>query len=115
MNLYGIVINIYGIEEPTIKLVTEDVYVWVKSPVNPKAIIEIVPISIYDRIDEEGKYLKYFKEGTNVLKITDHKHHVDKRAEIAPAIKSGFGSVEEAMEYVRSEGNSYCGTIIRYT
>ncbi len=111
MRLYGVVINISGME-PSIKLVEEDVYDWINFPINPKATIEIVPISVFDKFEQENKHMDLFREGTNELvKPGDYENA---KAEIAPAFKSGFKSVDEAKAFAKKNGHNYMNTIIKY-
>ncbi len=111
MNLYGVVINISGME-PSIKLVEEDVYKWVIFPNNPKAKIDVIPASVYDKFYEENKHMNIFQNNTNELKKPEDYENA--KAELAPAYKSGFDSIQEAKEFTESEGNVYGGTVIKY-
>jgi len=111
MNLYGVVININGLE-PSIKLIEEDVYEWVMRPDNPKASIDLVPISVFEKFLEENKHLKLFRNGSNELIKTGDFENT--KAEIAPAFKSGFNSLNDAKKFAAEQGYTYASTIIKY-
>ena len=111
MKLFGIVINVCGLE-PTVKLVEKDVFDWVSRPNIEKATIDIVPVSVLEKFEAENKHMKYFREGTNEL--VKPSNYEDFKAEVAPAFKSGFDSLEEAKAYAKETGNTYVDAIIKY-
>ena len=111
MRLYGVVVNISGME-PSIKLVEEDVYLWIEKPVNTKAKIDPVPFTVYEKMLAENKYMRYFKGNTNDLVIPSDYENV--KADIAPAFKSGFEDIDSAKKFCKDEGHTYAGITIKY-
>lgn len=111
MNLYGIVINISGLEQQ-VKLVEEDVYNWVTFPDNKKATIDLVPFTVYEKIVENEKNLKYFRNDTNEL--VKPSNYEDFKAELAPSYKDGFDNLNDAKKFAKESGNKYIDTIIKY-
>ena len=111
MRLYGVVVNISGME-PMIKLVEEDVYLWIDKPVNTKAKIDPVPFSVFEKMANENKYMRYFTNDTNDLVIP--RDYENTKAEIAPAFKDGFEDVDSAKAYCAENGFEYAGTVIKY-
>ncbi len=111
MKLYGVVVNISGLE-PMIKLVEEDVFAWIEKPVNTKAKVDPVPFSVYDKMEAENKYMRYFKDNTNDLLIP--KDYENTKADIAPAFKTGFDDIESAKAFCKENGYQYAGTTIKY-
>lgn len=112
MNAYMLIINTVGFEEMSIKLVEKDVYEWVKSPINPKASIELVPISVYNKMSIEKKHMSAFKGQTNEIKMSaNHKIY---RMRIAPSIKDGFDDLEKAKKYAEDNDINILDTYIKY-
>ena len=111
MVLYGIVINMTGFESK-IKLVEEDVFDWVVLPNNPKAKIDVVPLSVFEKMENDRKAMKYFRGNTNdLIKPSDYENF---KAEIAPAFKDNFESLEDAKNFVKEQGFVYGDTLVKY-